>query len=427
MELKNKVVSMTSFIGSGENLSTDMRLGGTNVRCLNAHTVNNKYAWVSQRGNMRNSFAQVGDCIYHEDIGVRMPVKTATPFGGNASGQSWMPDENIHQSTFARPYHFVAFASEDETLSTITITRASGTVTLTGENEIDYHREFAKDIYLYYVKNYNGQKGVLLEFSKNQTNTTDYLLDYTIVTDADTYTGAINLATDWNANCIITMTNANHDYTGVESITLQWRDTFGVFHEVAMSRRLTLPTSAADLADDEYYLVETSAREWTFYFPTNLFGAEVKIRLAMESFYGTEQQFFDGYISPLHDASAPALRDMEDMNIGDTIDVVDENGLWAALGVNLVGETIEIRTDSAAHWLDAGITVEARLDDPEATPLSQDNYKWFGAEGRVYIEKNICDVANSVWLALPLADRNCMMKAAALQNILTAEKKLLEG
>ena len=426
LETKNKVVRCMSLISAGENLATEFLMGGTCVRPLNAETLNNKYAWVSRRGNLRSQCIQPGDCIYNDTLGFRMPVKAMTPFGGSA--QTQIPDDNIHDVTLSRPYHFIEFDTDTEALQSITITRNSGATTLTGEEGIDYHKTFEKDNYLYYEKTYEGQRGVVLEFSTLQTTamSEDYELSYTVVTDADTYTGTIDLAADWNSDCIYTMTNANHDYQSVEGVKIHWQDTFGNFQEITLSENTTA-TNPSEIGFNEYVLTQVGAREWKFHFATNLFGASATIRLVMDSWYGSEAQFYAANIYPLHSTSMPAQRAPEDLKYGDTIEIVDEEGLIVATGFSFVGKTVEVRTDPVAHWRDTGITVEARIDDPDATPINGSSFAWFGAEGRMYFEDGVLDGASSLWLTIPAADRNCMMKEAALANILAAEKALMNG
>lgn len=444
LDLRNQQITCSSFHPTlpRQNISHSWCSSGTNVAIEDGKRVNNmsNAATYGRRGPMRH-LSQAGDGVKFTDstFGNKirnqvMMISAVSPASGAL--QDWQdtgsPVENWAMQF--RPF-VVAIGSADETISSITVTRNSGGVTLTGYEGFPFPTSLVKDVYVYSKwPNDDGSAGIAFKFSHlnmNASVTADCVVSISIVTSATTYT-----LTDINLTSNATYGESVRDVLEIQagsaitaiSVEAEYIDPATGASATAAVTEVTFASGRYDtFTDFSYMKLASSSTHWYLFFAPQLSGAFIRAQVTVTTAPSmSNDDFYDDVIS-IHSASLPQMEHNSETyetygRRGDQITFTDEQGMFAAEASGAVGKTIEVgdyclavNSSAAVPTIKRAIKQESS-PDPDTTLTAGVDYIYIGPKGQIWLTFNptgFCIFIEN----LPQVDRRRHPLASELDSI----------
>ena len=427
LDLENRVIEAGSLHPTltKTELVTRWKSGGTNVKPEERLRVFNYLSSTRYFGPLTASTAKVGNCVRFSDSSfllsfrnTRAWITEVHAYGGNKG--SWKPDAVIEDYARASGLSYLVFGNKDEEVSTVTVTRNGGAVTLGAYEGFPFPLGLAKDAMVWTTRLTNdGNRAIIMKFSSlNMTGVAaDEVLDIEIVTTLNGGSGATYNVTGFNAQtgrdgtmaapgglpsdtaqCLYTL----YSEDGIESVDVYANyisPSSGVYAQAQLTRAASFPSSWSELGVSEFGVSELDENTWIIAFPAQHMGSFFEIKVTTGGVDESDENvYYDAAIAP-HGASLP----VEDDDLGeyaefgrrrDRIRIVPDRALPDELS-SLVGKTITITNDGGIHYSEDGKRPVLELfkgDDESTAALT---------EGTDYVLEA---AARRAWLKVPFDD-----------------------
>lgn len=391
--------------------------GGTNVATDHHSQRVNNYLNTPYRyrGALRAYTAWPGCCIkltddtFPDNIrNKKFWITAASAHTG--STQSWIPGSLVSWDVRQSYFPYVLFGNPLERVKTISVQRASATITLSGGEGFPFPLELDKDTYGYFETNTEaGERVLIFKFSPENmtTDTADKIFGITVTTELyggdgstyDTYSyEPVDITSDTveprgvNADGI-----CNHTIT-VAAPTIVSMDVIATRPDPASSGYITttltqvgITSSYSELGPNEWTYIELASNSWAVLVSACHVGSSLQFRVTTSaSFVGGESDFYNGAVLP-HATSLPTMQlGSADYDVygckGDQLTVVDEGGILDSIKATLVGKEITMTCDGVAHYsVEDYLPVVKILNGETATDLTEStDYDFFGASGEIW-------------------------------------------
>ena len=456
LHLENNIIQCAAIQSGQDDIVTAWKSAGTLVAMPDPFRINN-YLTASgygRRGPLRDSTIQVGDGCKFTDAAVSdriqdkiFEVTAVAPADGDV--QNWTPDSmpSIQRRGLRTYYHTL---NAGETVTSITITRDSGAVTLTAIHGYPFAITYIKDVYGWeqrngYDDNENEVRQVLIKFSHlNMTSLdADKLVHVSIVTDGATHTADIDVSEDEIFEDYIghfVITNANVISNPVVNAT--YTDPLTLLPvTVALEVNASWDGYLDSFATPFLYAIEYSggpgAYQADIWIAPQLQGSNVVVQVDIDDpWTGTQDQYYAAYIDPLQGASLPTLEySAQAYSVwgrkSDTVVIKDALGLIAAEnGGDLAGLVLSFgdiihfhETENAPRIFKTQYNNTSADDELTVTT----DYTTHGANGDVWFGKLLtwadddCLFLND----MPLRMSSCPQMWKELYSIRAAAGKML--